>query len=125
MKSYKITAMTALAAFGLFFSASSAASFEFPELAPQSTVDACVAEIADRAQYDDAARVRHEIESKARRTVGHVLKISTLVYGPEEGQPIREYATWCVVGVGEKPVRFEMTDKGNQAYIDSVTINGK
>ena len=115
MNSYKQIAMGTLAAFGLFYSATSHADYPFQELAPQSTIDLCVAEISDRANYESATRVRHEIESKARRTIGHVLLIDTTVYGPENSKLIREYATKCIVGNGGKPVLFKIRESGNGA----------
>jgi len=107
------TAMTSLAALGLFFSAAANANSWFPELAPQSTVDMCVAQIADHADYTAAARVRHEIESEQRRSVGHTLRIDTLVYGGSDGKLIREYATKCVVGNGLEPVKFVIRETEN------------
>ncbi|MGI9236916.1 MAG: hypothetical protein ACR2QZ_05935 [Woeseiaceae bacterium] len=106
MKRSKTTAMISLAAIGLFFSAVATANSWLPELAPQSTVDACVAQIADHADYTAATRVRHEVKAEQRRAVGHTLRIDTLVYGDSDGKLIREYATKCVIGNGLEPVTF-------------------
>lgn len=115
MNNYKQLAMGTLAAFGLFYSVTSAADYPVKELAPQSTIDLCVAEISDRANYENATRVRHEVDSRARGTIGHVLLIDTTVYGPENGEAIREYATKCVVGNGDRPVMFKIKESGNGA----------
>ncbi len=100
----------ATAAMGLFFSANSMANYEFPERAPKSTVDTCVAEISDHADYTDAVRVLHEVESKQRRTVGHILKIDTYVYGAVDGALLREYKSTCAVAKGPKPVKFRIEE---------------
>lgn len=110
MKRSNNTAMISLAAIGLFLSGAATANSWLPELAPQSTVDMCVAQIADHADYTAATRVRHEVKSEQRRTVGHTLRIDTLVYGNNDGKLIREYATKCVVGNGLEPVRFTIEE---------------
>jgi hypothetical protein len=80
------------------------------DLAPKSTVDTCVAEISDRADYTAATRIRHDVESEQRRTVGHILNIDTLVYGDTDGRLLRTYATRCVVGAGPEPLYFEIKE---------------
>ncbi|MGI9248855.1 MAG: hypothetical protein ACR2QI_07545 [Woeseiaceae bacterium] len=110
MRYQKNVVMVALATLGLFFSAGARADFDFPEPAPQSKVDMCVAEISEYADYSDATRVRHDVESTEWRTVGYILKIDTLVYGAVEGEVIREYATKCLVASGEKPVKFTIKE---------------
>lgn len=106
MNRSKTRAMISLATLGLLISTASMAHPWFSDVAPQSSVDMCVAEIADHADYSQAARVRHEVESEHRRTVGHILRIDTRVYGQSDGKLVREYTTKCIVGVGLEPVRF-------------------
>lgn len=106
MRRNNTSAMISLAVLGLLFAAASTANPWFPETAPRSSVDLCVTEIAGYADYTDATRVRHDIESRERRSVGHILRINTRVYGGEDGTLVREYATECTVGKGAAPVRF-------------------
>lgn len=115
MRYRKNVVMVTLATLGLFLSTGARADFLSPEPAPQSKVDLCVAEISDHADYSNATRVRHEVESRERRAVGYILKIDTLVYGEVEGEVIREYATKCVVASGEKPVKFTIKETGVDA----------
>lgn len=110
MKYQMNVVMITLATAGLLFSASASGDYRFPELAPQESVDMCVAKIADRANYSDATRVRHEIESRQRRSIGHVLRIDTRVYGQAEDEVIREYATKCVVTNSESPYKFTIEE---------------
>lgn len=99
-----------IAVLGLAISAAAQADSYFPTVAPQSTVDLCVAQIADRADYGGAIRVRHEIESKERRSIGHELRIDTRVYGDIEDEVIREYATICAVGNSQQPLTFRIKE---------------
>jgi hypothetical protein len=102
--------MITLATLGLIFSASSTANDLSPDLVPKSSVDTCVAEISDYADYTAATRVRHDVESEQRRTVGHILRIDTLVYGDVDGRLLREYTTRCVVGASVEPLYFEIKE---------------
>lgn len=113
MKRSNTGAMISLATLGLLFTAASTANPWFPKTAPRSSVDMCVTEIAGYADYTDATRVRHDIESRQRRTVGHTLLISTRVYGGEDDTLVREYATKCTVGKGAEPLRFLIHETAN------------
>ena len=110
MRQQKNALKITLATLSLSFSAASVADNLSPDIAPQSTVDTCVAEISDRADYTAATRVRHDVESEARRTVGHILRIDTLVYGDADGKLLRQYVTRCVVGNGPEPLHFEIRE---------------
>lgn len=101
---------TTIAALGLVISVGAQAGPLFPKLAPQSTVDYCVQQIGDHADYNDARVVRHEIESKERRSIGHELRIDTRVYGETEDQLIREYATVCAVGNSQRTLSFRIRE---------------
>ena len=100
---------TSLAVLGLVSSAVAQADALFPKIAPQSTVDLCVTQIAGHADYADATRVRHEVESRERRSIGHELRIDTLVYDDEQVL-IREYWTTCAVGNSQRPLTFRIKE---------------
>jgi len=106
----KRAATVTLAAMGLFLSAGSMAASQLTELAPASSIDVCVAQIEDHANYDDASRVRHVIESSKRRNHGHLLKVDTTVYGETEDDVIREYAATCVVARNGTQLKFEIKE---------------
>ena len=101
-----------IAVLGLVISAGAQADPLFPKNAPQSTVDFCVQQISEYANYDDARRVRHEIESEELRSIGHKLRIDTRIYGDAEDQVIREYATTCAVGNSERTLTFRIRELG-------------
>ncbi len=99
-----------IAVLGLVISAGAQAEPLFPKIAPQSTVDYCVQQIGDHADYNDARQVRHEIESEELRSIGHKLRIDTRVYGDTEDQVIREYATTCIVGNSQRTLAFRIRE---------------
>lgn len=101
-----------IAVLGLVISAGAQADPLFPKNAPQSTVDLCVQQIGEYANYDDARRVRHKIESEELRSIGHKLRIDTRIYGDAEDQVIREYATTCAVGNSQRPLTFRIRELG-------------
>ena len=103
-----------LAALGLFVAASASAHFS-GEVAPARSIESCVAAIGGHADYSDASRVRHELETTDRRSLAYRLKFSTKVYGESGDEVIREYATKCVVYGGDKPVFFEIRETGHGA----------
>ncbi len=115
MKISKQVIMTTLAAAGLFVSGSALAMPGFTEVAPQSTINICIAQIAEQANYDNAGRVRHEVESRPRRFSGHILKIETTVYGVESDEVIRVYATTCAVTDSQETKLFKIREKGARA----------
>mgnify|MGYP001811842860 CR=1 FL=1 len=111
MRTLKPKTTIALALIGMFFTAASArADYGIPEVAPQDKIDVCIETIGTHANYDDATYVRHEVASKARATIGHTLKISTLVYDETDGQLIREYRTLCAVSKRPEPVAFRIRE---------------
>ena len=115
MKISKHVVTISLAAVGLFISASALALPGFGDDAPQSTIDVCVAQIADQANYENATRVRHVVESKQRRISGHILKIETTVFGVDGEEIIREYATTCAVNDRHETRLFKIQEKGTHA----------
>ena len=115
MTNRKQLVLTTVAALGLSFSAGTVAGGLDPDHAPKSTVEICVAEIGGHVDYSDAIRVRHDVVSEKRRTFGHILRIDTLVFDTTESEAVREYATICAVGTGEKPVKFKIKETGTQS----------
>ncbi len=111
MRTINTKTVISLALMGLFFTVASAqADYGDQDVAPQEKIDLCVAAIADQANYEEANYVRHEVTSKARATIGHTLKINTLVYGEDNGQLIREYRTMCAVSNRPEPVAFKIRE---------------
>lgn len=69
-------------------------------------VDSCISEINNRADYNDATRVRHTVVEVKNTFSGYVLSISTDVFTDSASVAAREYATWCVAKGDAKPKKF-------------------
>lgn len=111
MKSIKAAATVLLALVSLLGSANALALPGQSERAPDSSVNLCVAQIGDQANYEDAVRVHHQVDSKARRISGHKMYISTTVFGADSGDAIREYATVCSVSDKSETKKFKIKEK--------------
>ncbi len=112
MKITKAAVTTSLAVAGLVVSSSAFALPGFSEQAPQSSIQQCVAEIGEQANYENAGRVRHVVDSKERRVSGHTIKIDTTVFGIDSSEVIREYATVCAVSGTAETKHFKIKEKG-------------
>ena len=83
------------------------------EAAPNSSIQKCVAQIGEQADYSNAGRVRHVVESKQRRVGGHSIMIDTQVFDGVSGELIREYATYCAVADNSETRAFKLRVKGD------------
>jgi len=110
----KIAAST-LAALGLIAIGGTALAAGFHEVAPERDINLCVSEIGSHADYTGAIRVRHEVESRKRRTVGYSLTIQTSVFADNDSEAVREYRAICVVAGGEAPLKFKIKAVGDNA----------
>lgn len=103
--------VTAIAAFlAAIGSAAPAAAQGHYSVAPDRDIRQCVQAIGDRADYDGAARVQHEVSSKERMTIGYTLKIKTSVFD-QDGGTVREYSTTCVATGGDAPRKVDFQQK--------------
>lgn len=112
MRTIKAAASTSLAIASLAISASAFALPLQSEQAPRDSVNLCVAQIAEQANYKDAVRVHHEVDSKARRVSGHKIFVTTTVFGIDGDNPIREYATVCSISDKTETKKFKIREKG-------------
>ncbi len=76
-----------------------------------SSVKLCVAQIGEQADYENAGRVRHEVDSKERRVGGHTISIKTEVFGTDGDEVIREYATLCAISDNAETKKFKIKEK--------------
>ena len=114
MKNNRGAISTTLAIAGLVFSAGAFAMPGFSEQAPMSSVELCVAEIGKLANYDNAGRVRHEVDSKERRVGGHTITIDTKVFAEDGTQILREYSTVCAVSAFSEIKLLKNKEKNDQ-----------
>jgi len=101
-----------LTAAGFTMSSNALALPGYSDQAPESSIKQCVAEIAVRANYEDAGRVRHVVNSKERPVSGHKIQIDTTVYDAAGDKVIREYATLCAVSDNAETKHFRIKEKG-------------
>ena len=96
---------------GLFAADFAFAASPYDEEAPQSSVDICVAEVANNADYSGANNVLHSVVSKPRSISGYKVSIRTIVYGDDDGTVIREYASNCAINKLEQIHTFRIRQK--------------
>ena len=80
--------------------------------ARQSQVDACVASVAENADYTDASKVRHEVETENTGVSRHEMSIHTLVIGRDGRKIIRAYSADCLVDGDDEVRRFRIRETG-------------
>lgn len=95
----------------LFAADFAVAQSPFDDEAPQSSVDICVAEVANNADYSGADNVMHTVASKPRSISGYKVSIRTIVYGDDDGTVIREYASNCAINRLEQIHTFRIRQK--------------
>jgi len=103
--------MKALLVMSLLVAGNAFASPLYKDLAPQTSVRACVDQIDGQANYENAGRVRHEIESKERQVSGHTLTIDTMVFDADGDVLVRAYATKCAVASNQDVKAFDFRAK--------------
>ena len=104
---------TAVLAVAGFTAGSNASAMPgFPNPAPMTSIEQCVAKIGEQANYENAVRVRHEVDSKERRVGGHTITIDTMIFGADGTEVIREYATICAVSAKSETKAFKIKEKG-------------
>ena len=111
MKISKYAVSIPLAIVGLVFSASAFAMPAFVKPVPMSSVEQCVVQIGEQANYENAGHVRHEVESEERRVGGHKMIIKTIVFGADGDEVIREYATVCAISAKSETKKFKIREK--------------
>lgn len=111
MKISKNAVSVSLAILGLVISGSAFAMPGFTKQVPMSSVEQCVVQIGEQANYENAGRVRHEVDSEERRVGGYTLTIKTFVFGADGSEVIREYATFCAVSGKSETKKFKIREK--------------
>ena len=86
-----------LALVGLFAAEIVFASPAFVDVAPASSIETCVAEVSNNADYSDAGSVQHSVDSKPRSVSGYTVSIKTIVYGENDESVLREYRSHCAI----------------------------
>ncbi len=101
--------LIALTLTGMFFADFAMGSQQFDERVPQKSLDACVAEVANNADYGGASEVLHFVDSKPRSISGFTVWIRTEVYNGES--VIREYRSKCAINRLDQIRNFRIRDE--------------
>lgn len=115
MKTVQMFAVSLLAVASLLSAGPVSAMPSRAEAAQRSSVDLCVAQIADQANYDEASRVLHNVTTKERRVGGHIMQIETFVYVTDGEHAARKYATTCSVARTSEIRFFKFRQVSNAA----------
>ncbi len=91
--------LTVAAAISLLTIGGPVAASDNGNIAFESEVNSCIAEINDHANYNDATRVRHIVVAIKNTFIGYVLTIDTDVFTKSDEIAIREYASYCIAKV--------------------------
>lgn len=110
MMNHKIALSVTL--IGLFAANVAFAVPGFTTEASPSSVDACLAQVADHAEYANARSIVHNVETEDRRVSGHKMSIQTIMYAEDGSTVIREYASTCAVDGQDQVKRFKIRQKG-------------
>ena len=87
-----------------------AAASDNANMAFDSEVKSCVAEVGEHANYNDAIRVRHAVVKIKNTLIGYVLTIDTSVFTNSDEIAVRKYASYCVAKGDDKPVKFRIDE---------------
>ncbi len=102
--------LTAAAAITLLTIGGPAAATDNGNLAYDSELKSCIAEVANHANYDDAIRVLHIVVSDKRTRRRYVFTIDTFVYTESDDTAARKYASHCVARGGDTLVKFKIDE---------------
>lgn len=80
--------------------------------APRSSIETCVAEVSNNADYSDAGNVTHSVDSKPRSVSGYDVSIRTIVYGESGDTVIRRYVSKCSINRQDEIRYFATRQKG-------------
>ncbi len=95
----------------LFLIGAPALAADGAKISFQKEVDACIAEINNNVDYENATRIRHTVVKLKNTFAGYVLAIDTDVFTKSDESAVREYASYCVAKGEGKPSRFRIDRK--------------
>ena len=111
MNKAKLIASIYLVVFGVLAINSADAATSSRDVAPDNKIEACIAEVAEQADYSEAAKVRHIVESSLYVKDKHKLRIETQVLRENDETVIREFASICIAPNGARPVKVKTRER--------------
>ena len=111
MKAKSAMSVGAAAMLALSLTCTANAESEHDNKVITDPVQACVAEIADRANYDGAERIVHVVSKlEQKNLVEKRIEIDTSVYTGESVDKPREYHVSCITGNLGKVVKVRLEE---------------
>jgi hypothetical protein len=99
---------------GLSLACDASAAVERDNKAITDPVEACIAEIGERVDYDGASRVVHQVVAIDQKNLIELsIRIETSVLFDDESGTSRGYLASCVTGVLGKIVKFRLDDRAD------------
>jgi len=112
MKAKSAMTVGAAVLLGLSLTGEANAEAERDNRAITDPIKACVAEIGERANYEDADRIVHHVTSLDQKNiVQKSITIETAVYVDEDADTARLYTASCITGDLGKVVRFRLLEE--------------
>jgi hypothetical protein len=102
--------LTAATAITLLAIGGTATASDIDQIRYVDEINNCVAEIAVHANYDDASRVLHTVITENRSRLGYTFSIDTSVFGDDDQEAIRKYASYCVARGENTVLKFTIDE---------------
>jgi hypothetical protein len=112
MKAKSATTVGVALLLGLSLTCEANAETERDNRAITDPIKACVAEIGERANYEDADRIVHYVTALDQKNiVQKSITIETAVYVDEDSDTARVYTASCITGDLGKIVKFRLLEE--------------
>ena len=103
--------LTTTTAIALLTLGATAMASDNGKLVYDNEIESCVNEVLDRANLDDATRVRHLVVKVRRARKGFVFNINTSVFTDSDDVAERVYTTYCIADGNDRPLKFKINEK--------------
>ena len=97
----------------LLIGASGAFAYPDHDVAFSNEANSCIQAVNERANYEDASRIAHDVTELKNTFTGYVLSVDTRVYDISGENILRQYSSHCVAKGKEKPRRIKVTRVNN------------
>lgn len=112
MKAKSVTTVGVALLLGMSLTGEANAETERDNRAITDPIKACVAEIGERVNYDDADHIVHYVTSLDQKNIiQKSITIETAVYVDEDSDTARVYTASCITGDLGKVVRFRLLEE--------------
>jgi hypothetical protein len=96
----------------ILFGASNAMSYQDYDVDFSDEANSCIQAVNERANYENASRVAHDVNELKNTFTGYVLSVDTRVFDEDGENILRQYSSHCVAKGKDKPRRIKVTRLG-------------